>query len=153
MNGVSAPAAPAPYWGAHLGPQSQAPLPLPSAAPDLFFPLSVLAASWLSHLPHSEPRDSVPLTSMAEPGELLGQAPRPSWQSRVLSGAIREGRELVVDGVEPGNLEGLVHGSDLASQRPWNFVLGVQHSLPNRSRAFGAGQRRAWLHLLFRAGR
>uniref|UniRef100_A0A452VCW3 dynamin GTPase n=1 Tax=Ursus maritimus TaxID=29073 RepID=A0A452VCW3_URSMA len=74
-----------------MPPPSQAPIPLPSAAPDLFFPLSVLAASWLSHLPLSEPRDSVPLlrTSMAEPGELLGQAPRPSWQTRVLSGAIR----------------------------------------------------------------
>lgn len=56
----------------------------------------------------SEPRDSVPLlkTSMAEPGELLGQAPHPGWQTWVLSGAVREGRELTVYGVEAGNSEG-----------------------------------------------
>ncbi|KAK2103390.1 hypothetical protein P7K49_017246 [Saguinus oedipus] len=40
-----------------------------------------------------------PSAFMAEPGwGLLEQAPCPSWQMRVLSGAVREGRELMVYG-------------------------------------------------------
>lgn len=65
-------------------------------------------------------------TSMAEPGELLGRAPHPGWQSWVLSGAIREGRELMVYGVEAGNAAGAsCVGLDSDSQRPWNFILGM----------------------------
>lgn len=54
-----------------------------------FFLSSLPAGSLTSFL--SEPRDSVPLlkTSMAEPRELLGQALHPSWQTWVLSGAVR----------------------------------------------------------------
>ncbi|KAB0406906.1 hypothetical protein E2I00_002036, partial [Balaenoptera physalus] len=72
-----------------------------------FLFLSSLPAGSLTSL-LSEPRDSVPLpkTSMAEPGEVLGQAPHPSWQTRVLSGGVRKSAELMVHGVRGRELGG-----------------------------------------------
>ncbi|KAJ8792503.1 hypothetical protein J1605_019722 [Eschrichtius robustus] len=93
---------------ANLGPQRQAPsLSLLQLQTYSFLFLSSLPAGSLTSL-LNEPRDSVPLpkTSMAEPGEVLGQAPHPSWQSWVLSGGVRKSAELMVHGVRGRELGG-----------------------------------------------
>lgn len=112
MNGVSAPCRTSSTLQGAPGTSEAGPPPSPFCSSRLilssFCPRCQLA---LSPPFLSEPRDSVPLPKapVAEPGEVLEQAPRPSWPTWLLSGAIRENRELVVLGVRGRELgEGCV---------------------------------------------
>lgn len=67
---------------------------------------------------------------MAEPGELLGQASHPNWQTWVPSGAVREGRELMVYGVGVESVEGIVCGAGLRQAEAWEVHPGAATLIP-----------------------